>query len=274
MIGRREFLVCLGARAVLARERVADCVIIGGGVGGCAAALAAARTGCRAILTEETDWIGGQLTQQAVPPDEHSWIEQFGCSRAYREYRNRIRAYYRTHYPLTGAAARLAELDPGNCSVSRICHEPRVGLAVLEAMLAPHVSSGAVTVLRDHQAISASTDGDRVESVRVRDSRTGLESDLTAAFFIDATELGDLLPLTGAEYVTGAESGKQTGELHAAPEPRPGNMQAITWCFVIDHVDGADHTIEKPAEYDFWRNYVPEMSPPWPGKQLDWAWKR
>ena len=66
------------------RERSADLVIVGGELGGCAAALAAAAPACRVILTEATDWIGGQLTSQAVPPDEHPWIEQFGCTRAYR----------------------------------------------------------------------------------------------------------------------------------------------------------------------------------------------
>jgi NADPH-dependent 2,4-dienoyl-CoA reductase/sulfur reductase-like enzyme len=48
-----------------------DVAIIGGGLGACAAALAAARSGRRVVLTEETHWIGGQLTNQAVPPDEH-----------------------------------------------------------------------------------------------------------------------------------------------------------------------------------------------------------
>jgi len=57
----------------------ADMAVIGGGLGGCAAALAAIRMGRRVVLTEETDWIGGQLTQQAVPPDEHRWIERFGA---------------------------------------------------------------------------------------------------------------------------------------------------------------------------------------------------
>ena len=33
------------------------------------------------VLTEEYDWLGGQLTSQAVPPDEHSWVEQFGVTR-------------------------------------------------------------------------------------------------------------------------------------------------------------------------------------------------
>ncbi|MDO8703755.1 MAG: FAD-dependent oxidoreductase, partial [Sulfuricaulis sp.] len=44
----------------------ADVVIAGGGLGGCAAALAALRNNLRVIMTEETDWIGGQLTQQGV----------------------------------------------------------------------------------------------------------------------------------------------------------------------------------------------------------------
>ena len=49
------------------KEAAADVVIIGGGLGGCASALAACRNGLSVILTEETDWIGGQLSQQGVP---------------------------------------------------------------------------------------------------------------------------------------------------------------------------------------------------------------
>src|SRR5215470_14222949 len=81
------------------RELHADVVIIGGGTGGCAAALAAARLGRRVILTEETDWRGGQLTAQAVPPDEHPWIESFGATQLYRQFRAAVRDYYRRHYP-------------------------------------------------------------------------------------------------------------------------------------------------------------------------------
>ena len=43
-----------------------DVAIIGGGLGGCAAALSATALGMKVILTEETDWLGGQLTAQAV----------------------------------------------------------------------------------------------------------------------------------------------------------------------------------------------------------------
>ncbi|MCZ2148589.1 MAG: FAD-dependent oxidoreductase, partial [Bryobacterales bacterium] len=86
----------------------------------------------------------------------------------------------------------------------------------------------------------------------------------------DATELGDLLPLTGAEYVTGFESQASTGEPSAPAESQPANEQAFTMSFAVDYLPGEDHTIEKPAEYSFWRDYVPKLRPPWPGKLLSW----
>lgn len=260
----------LHANKSRARERRADVVIIGGGLGGCAAALAAARAGCSVLLTEETDWIGGQLTQQAVPPDEHPWIESFGCTRSYRRFRDGVRAYYRRHYPLTAEARQAAYFNPGNGLVSRLCHEPRVALAVLHEMLAPYVSSGRVQLLLQHKVISADTKGDRVLAVKVHDSRNDRSLVLTGSYFLDATELGDLLPLTGTEFVTGFESQKETGEPHAPAEAQPDNQQAFTFCFAVDYRPGEDHTIDKPKDYDFWRKYVPKLTPAWPGPLLSW----
>ena len=88
------------------KELAADLVVIGGGLGGCAAALSALQSGLTVILTEETDWIGGQLTSQGVPPDEHKWIESFGCTQSYRKLRNAIRKYYKDNYPLTSNAKK------------------------------------------------------------------------------------------------------------------------------------------------------------------------
>ena len=251
------------------QELAAEVVVIGAGLGGCAAALGALRNGLRVILTEETDWIGGQLTSQAVPPDEHRWIETHGCTAAYRALRDGIRDYYRRHYPLTEAARANANLNPGNAMVSRICHEPRVALAVLESMLAPYLSQGKLTLLLEHKAVSADLADDSVRAIKVHDRRSNRERVLAAPCFIDATELGDLLPLTKTEFVTGAESRSQTGELHAAEQADPANQQAFTMCFAVDHDPRAEHVIDRPREYDFWRNFVPKLNPPWPGKLLD-----
>ena len=251
-------------------EAAADVVIIGGGFGGCAAALAACRAGLRVILTEETDWIGGQVTAQAVPPDEHPWIESFGCTRTYREFRDRVRAHYREHYPLTAEARANQRLNPGNGSVSRLCHEPRVALAVLEQMLAPYLSGRQLRVFLRHVPIGADVAGDRIKAVTVKPLEHDRTVTLTAPYFIDATELGDLLPLTKTEFVIGAEVQKDTGEPHAPAEAKPLHQQAFTWCFAVDHLAGEDHTIARPAEYAFWRDYVPAMTPAWPGRLLSW----
>ncbi|HEX6685250.1 MAG TPA: FAD-dependent oxidoreductase [Candidatus Limnocylindrales bacterium] len=244
----------------------ADVLVVGGGLGGVAAALAAARAGRSVILTEEFDWLGGQLTSQAVPPDEHSWIEQFGATASYRALRDGIRDYYRRHHPLTARSRAWRDLNPGAGWVSRLCHEPRVALAVIEEMLAPHRGSGRLTVLQPYRPVGAETDGDRVTAVTVAHRDSGEVIDLTAPYIVDATETGELLPLTGAEYVTGFESREETGEPSAPAEAQPLNMQAVSVCFALDHVDG-DHTIEKPAGYDFWRDYQP---PFWGDKLLSW----
>jgi len=258
------------AKTTPARELAADLVIIGGGLGGCAAALAAARTGLRVILTEETDWIGGQLTAQAVPPDENPWIETFGGTRSYLNLRQQIRDYYLRHFPLTAEARAEPYLNPGNGWVSRLCHEPRVSAAVLQQLVAPYVAGQRILILAQHKAVDATANGDRVEAVRVRGLDSGNEVVLRAPYFADATELGDLLALTKTEYVTGAESLKDTGEPHASAEPAPHNMQSFTCCFAMDYLRGEDHTIAKPREYEFWRDFAPALKPPWPGRLLSW----
>lgn len=233
----------------------ADVLVVGGGLGGVAAALGALRAGRRVVLTEEYDWLGGQLTSQAVPPDEHSWVEQFGVTGSYRELRTGIRDYYRRHYPLTERARRWRHLNPGAGHVSRLCHEPRVAVAVLESMLAPYRGSGRLRVLQPYRPISAEVDGDQVMAVTLA-HRDGHELIAIAPYIVDATETGELLPLTGTEYVTGFESQYETGEPSAPDRAEPMTMQAISVCFAIDHVDG-DHTIDRPARYGFWRDYQP-----------------
>ena len=175
-----------------AREVAADLVIVGGGLGGCAAAMAALERGLTVVLTETTDWIGGQLTSQAVPPDEHPWIERFGCTASYRRLREGIRDHYRRVYPLRAEAAAERDLNPGAGRVSKLCHEPRVALAVLEEMLAPHRSAGRVTVLLRHRPVEVSADGDHVRSVVLEDHEGGRHT-VEAAYVLDATEDGDLL---------------------------------------------------------------------------------
>lgn len=248
-----------------------DIAIIGGGTGGCAAALAAADLGLRVILTEETAWIGGQFTSQAVPPDEHGWIERFGCTASYRRFREGVRDYYRRHYPLKEEHRQDPRLNPGNGWVSPLCHEPRVALAVLESMLAPHVSSGRLLILRHYRPIATShQDADHLQSVVLRSSIGDEDVRVDASYFLDATENGDLAPLAEIEHVTGSESQSQTGEPSAEAVARPDNVQAFSVCFVLEETDRETGPLSPPPEYEFWRDYAPKLTPPWPGPLLRW----
>lgn len=252
-----------------ADELQTDVVIIGGGFGGCAAALAACRNGLNVVMTEETDWIGGQVSQQGVPPDEHPWIETHGASASYRTFRNKVREYYRRNYPLTDEARACEFLNPGDGLVSRLCHEPIVSEAVLTEMLLPYLSTGKLKLLLRYKARYAEMKGDSIRAVEVYCKETGHPMTLSAPYFVDATECGDLLPLTKTEYVTGAEAKSETNELHASAVARPTNNQAFTVCFAMDYVPGANLTIDKPADYAFWRDYIPSLKPAWSGRLID-----
>jgi hypothetical protein len=245
-----------------------DVLVVGGGLGGVAAGLAALRLGRRVVLTEGTDWLGGQLTSQAVPPDEHAWIESSGCTASYRRLRENIRADYRRNYPLLPMPRADERLDPGMGGVSRLCHEPRVALAAIEEMLAPHRAGRMLEVLLRHRPLEVESDGDLVRAVALLDEQSGERTVVSASYVLDATELGELLPMAGVEHVIGAESHHQTGEPHAVEgDPNPLDQQAISWCFAVDYLPGEDHTIEEPKGYRFWRSYRPAH---WPGAQLGW----
>ncbi len=248
------------------REVSAEILIVGGGTGGVGAALAASELGFNVILTEETDWIGGQLTSQGVPPDEHPWIEQFGCTTRYRDYRDRVRNHYRTHRPLNAQASQNRHLNPGGGWVSRLCHEPQIGWRVLMDMVRPFVESGSLKILLNTKPVAADVENDIVRSVTVSDLITGMETMIFAHYVLDATELGNLLPLTGTEYRVGAESKVQTAEPNAldGPEER-NNVQGLTWCFAAALDEGSHRVIDRPETYEYWRGYQPSF---WPGPLL------
>ncbi|MCW2643107.1 MAG: putative secreted protein, partial [Dactylosporangium sp.] len=246
-----------------------DVLVVGAGCGGIAAAQAAARLGHSVILTEPTDWIGGQLTAQAVPPDEHPWVEHTGVTASYRQMRDAVRDAYRHSRPLTPAARTAAHLNPGQAWVSNLAAEPTVVHGVLHDMLQPYLCQGQLRLLTRHQPVSADVNFDRVDAVTFTDTRDGETVRVSARYVLDATEEGDLLPLTGCEHVLGAESNEETGEPHALPgRPDPHDQQAITWCVALELGPGPDHTIDRPADYEFWRSY---RASHWPGPQLGWV---
>jgi hypothetical protein len=201
------------------------------------------------------------MTSQGVSAlDEHSRIEAQPPSDSYRRLRDGIRMHYRLRY---GAPERMPgsalPLNPGNGWVSALCFEPQVAVAVIEAMLAPHIERGALTVLREHVCVQARSVGRRVEAVRVcaAEDLDAHGTWLHAKFFVDATEHGDLLPMSNTGWVKGAESRADTGEAHAADSARPEEIQSFTCCFAIEHRPGESHVIPEPPGYAAFKHMQP-----------------
>ena len=210
-----------------------DVAVIGGGLGGVAAALALADAGTAVVLVEETSRIGGQVTTQAVAAlDEHPLVERAGRTARYAEFRERVRDWYRRE---RGAPARMpdgAPLNPGNGWVSRLCFEPVVGDHVLQTMLASHEAADRLRVLTGTRIVTVRREGSRIVSAEL--DRGGERSQLRAGTWLDATDLGDLLALAEAPWVTGAEARDDTGEPNAPDRADPRRVQAATVCVALE----------------------------------------
>ena len=230
-----------------------DIVIIGGSLGGVQAARAACSHGLRVLLCEETDWIGGQLTSQAVPPDEHPWIEETGATESYRAYRRSVREAYRNMPEASEALRTQTRFCPGNSWVSRLAHDPRLAHRLLTESLQPFLDRGTLTLLTHTVCTAAETRDDTILSVTLKTGSSLLR--VQASYFLDATDTGELLPLTGTEYRIGAESREETGEPHAPETAMPDDQQPVTWVAALQ-LDPVRKPMEKPASYDHFRQVL------------------
>ena len=181
-----------------------DLVVAGGGLGGVAAALQAAKAGLQVCMTEPTRWLGGQITAEGVSAlDENKWIETTGASGSYQQLRNTIRSHYRS-IALTRNSP--TDFNPGACWVSALCFEPVVALTALQKMIAPFEASHKLLVFLRTAPVQVRKTGAKITSLLVYKFETKDFIRLKGKIFIDATELGDLLPMAGAQFRVGADS--------------------------------------------------------------------
>ncbi|MDX2162199.1 MAG: FAD-dependent oxidoreductase [bacterium] len=249
-------------------DMTCDVAVIGGSLGGSAAEIgaldyfAAVGRGGQVVLAHAAAWVGGQITSQGVSAlDEHPYIETFGATARYLALRSAIRQDVIAQYgapPImaTSVLGPNLPLNPGNGWVSRLCFLPEYGVRALERMaahprrhrlhaapIAAHVDAHDPERRTVRAVILAGTNGDRIQ--------------VQARYVLDATDLGDLLPLTGTAYTSGAESQAETGEPHAAIHARPGETQGFTYSFAVEYRPGEDHTIPKPEGYERLRDSQP-----------------
>jgi hypothetical protein len=239
------------------QQLTCDVAVIGGSFAGVAAALAAVESGANVILTESLPWIGGQVTSQGVAPlDEHPLVEKVPATRTYEAFRSAVRAHYQQQYGAPAVMPDGKRLNPGNGWVSALCFEPLVGLQVLQELLAPHIESGRLRLLLNAVPTACEGDPSQIKAVHLK-TNDGMVS-VHAQNFLDATDTGELLPLAGVPYVTGAEAKEDTDEEFASPDgAHPERIQSFTYCFVVEFCPGEKHVIEKPAGYEENRDKQP-----------------
>lgn len=244
---------------VLAETINTDVLVVGAGTGGVSAAIAASRNGKSVVILEETPWLGGQLTSQGVSaPDEHQWIETVATS-SFASFRRLVREHYSLGYRLSEKGRSQKYLNPGDGWVSHMCYEPEVGVEAIDTLLKPGVNSGLVSVFTNADVTSITANKGTVSQVQAvvenADDSSTRSVTIKPKYVIEATLLGDFLEEAGVPFSVGLESQKQTGEEHAYPgEPDPRGVQGFTYCFAVEFRPGEDHTIEKPAMYDFFND--------------------
>jgi FAD dependent oxidoreductase len=140
-----------------------------------------------------------------------------------------------------------------------VAFEPKVAVAAIASMLEPYVHTGLLTIHLRTKVAEVVTKDDVIVSATAISLEGGETLRFRPATVIDATELGDVLPLAGAEYVVGAETMADTGEAHAQPtERKPHCVQSFTYVFGLEgRPVGEWHVIERPARYDYFRQSQP-----------------
>ncbi len=180
-------------------DQSADIVVAGAGTGGISAAIQAARLGARVALIEETDWIGGQMTTSAdATMDEGGTITL--NSGMYAEFLERMRAYY-----------LVRGKSVGTCygSDQRHCFEPSAIQKILYETLGDANDAGPGRIdlyLRERVAKVLESD-QTVGGVVTARGHT-----FHSKIVIDATEFGDILPLTSAGYRIGKFTNSSPGQ--------------------------------------------------------------
>jgi hypothetical protein len=231
-----------------------DIAVIGASLGGVLAAWRACEAGRRVVLTSEFAWIGGQLTAQGVPPDEHRLIEFGGASESYLAFRRAMRAHYLAQDDFVDNTEMTEGCNPGDGWVSRLCIEPTVALAYLESLLAPHIKSGGLVLSRTTRLIEADRDGRRILRVHCQNSAGEVVS-IHARFFLDATDTGQLVRSAGLPYRVGKESHAECGERDAPEVADRLDQQPCTVVVALALSDKEHPPIAKPASYAKWRQY-------------------
>lgn len=206
-----------------------DVLILGGGTGGTAAGIQAARLDAKTLIVEPSVWLGGMLTAAGVSATDGNHHMPAGI---WGEFRDSLREHY-------GNAEALA-----TGWVSHTQFEPSAGASIFQRM-ANKEKDLEVWFNSNWQSIEYE-DG----SWSVEIEREGVLKTVRAKVLVDGTDLGDVAAAVGASYDLGMGAASKTGE-KMAPTKANQIIQDFTYAAILkDYGEGVDKTISKPENYD------------------------
>ena len=200
-----------------------DIVIVGGGTSGVVSAIQSSRMGSKTLLIEESNWLGGMLTSAGVSAMDGNYKLPSGFL---KEFRDSLVSHY----------GHLDSLKTG--WVSNTMFEPSIGNQILKDIvnsqknLTIKYNSVVDKVYKNEKFVIKIKGGNSYES-RV---------------LIDATELGDIIPMLNLPYSIGMDSNKKFKE-DIAPSRANNIIQDLTYVMILKDYQ-KDMTIDKPKNYD------------------------
>jgi hypothetical protein len=202
-----------------------DVVIIGGGAGGTAAALQAARLGAQVAIIEQTNWLGGMLSSAGVSAVDGNNLLAGGI---WNEFRDQLYMHYKTRNLMSGW-------------VSNTLFEPKVADSILKALVGKEKN---ITLFYNAtlKSVERNTNTILYATILWNNKKTIF----TSKIFIDATETGELINAAKDNFNIGMDNPTITGENIAKG---PNNvLQDLTWVAILKNYN-------KPALIPMPKNY-------------------
>ncbi|MEL6246459.1 MAG: FAD-dependent oxidoreductase [Cyanobacteria bacterium J06627_15] len=255
-----------------------EVVVIGGSLGGVAAAAHAMQAGATTCLIELTPWLGGQVSAQAVSAIDESleMRAQQNFSPSWQAFKQRIAQQSVTLPAWTGKnTATAAEVNA--CWVGHLCFPPAAGAAAAESLLRSAAAQAPKSQWQTETAFKGATfdeSGRQIVAVhavqripRAPDYRPqGRLSQELAQWYawspneafekiplqlvppagqqmvvVDATDTGELVGWAKVPHRLGSEAKTTTGEINGSVKDNPQCTQAFTYPFAIGlHNDDGD----------------------------------
>ncbi|MBD0337059.1 MAG: FAD-dependent oxidoreductase [Cyanobacteria bacterium Co-bin13] len=270
-----------------------EVVVLGGTLGGVAAASHAMRTGVTTCLIELTPWLGGQISAQGVSAldESRAMRSRDNFSPSWEAFKQLIRSQSVNLPSWTGLPSPLRVTETNNCWVGELCFSPKAGATAAEMWMRSASASSPESRWSTSTAFKGASfdaSGRQINAIYAvkripRDAsytpEGRLSKELSAWYswsadstynkipirlqappggrlmVIDATDTGELVGWANLPHRIGSDAQAETGEVNAASMANPDCTQAYTYPFILATLDdgGESSSRLQKVESDYTR---------------------